>query len=556
MNLDARSLPNGSILEADVCIIGGGPVGITLARELSAGGRDVLLVESGGESPSAEAEALNEGGQSSEQYAPLSLYRRRILGGSSSIWGGRLVPYDPIDFEARSWAQEASWPIDYAAVKPYFAPATTYCEGGAAEFDSTEAAPGAAPFIQGFDDVELKTTSFERFSAPTDFGKKYGPELSRAANVRVLTFATCSRLEGEDGGRVTLAVLNTLNGNRLSVTANTYIVACGGIETFRLLAASREAHPDRFGGADGPLGRYFMSHIEGNFPRLTLLDPARRIEWGFLMSRDGMYGRRRMTLSAEAQRQRRLLNFIARLHHPSAADPGHGSAVLSAMFLAKSFILAEYRRKISMVERTAAQSMPTGLPFWMAHLRNLTLGAPGLAGFMADWTRRRYLSYRRIPYVVLPSKSGKYPLDFNAEQLPNRLSRVYQTDTLDRFGVPTAGVDWRMTDQDVDSIAGNLRAMQQILARDQVARLDFADDLHAQIRAEATPIGGHHIGTARMSDTARTGIVDGDLKAHGIANLYVAGTAVLPTSSHANPTLTALALALRLADHIRTPANG
>ena len=195
--------------------------------------------------------------------------------------------------------------------------------------------------------------------------------------------------------------------------------------------------------------------------------------------------------------------------------------------------------------------MPKGAAFWGGHARNLALGAPKLGAFTVDWTIRRYLSYRRIPYVALPSKAACYPLDFNAEQLPNQHSRIYQAGSRDRFGTPFANVDWRMSDEDVQSIAANLRTLRRAFATSGIARVEFDDDLDAQIRAEATPIGGHHLGVARMSETAETGIVDRNLRAHALANLYVTGSATLPTSSHANPTLTILALTLRLADHLR-----
>jgi choline dehydrogenase-like flavoprotein len=552
MIVDANTLETNSVIKADICIIGGGPCGITLAHRLMGSGLKIVLVESGGLKRSAAAESLNSGGQASGKYAPLNMYRRRIFGGASTIWGGRLVPYDPIDFEPRDWAPNARWPIGYEAVAPYYADATTYAEGGDNAYDAKDALDALPPLIDGFDNEAVRTTSLERFSPPTHFGRTYRDALAAASDATILMHASCVRLApAGDGGAVQRAELRTLSDGALSVEASRFVVACGGIETFRLLAASRDAARDRFGGEAGPLGRYFMSHIEGNFPRLVLDRPSRGVQWGFVKTRDGMYARRRFTISAEAARQRRLLNFVARLHHSSAADPRHGDPVLSGMYLAKAFILPEYRRKISMVERTAAANAPQGAAFWLGHFGNLALRAPQFVAFMTDWSAKRYMAYRRIPYVVLPSRTGIYPLDFNAEQLPNPESRVFETSEKDRFGVPIAGIDWRMTEIDVRSIAGNLEVLQEAFAQSGVGKIEVSDDLEAQILDSSTPIGGHHLGAARMSDDPKSGVVDADLKAHGVTNLYVTGPAVLPTSSQANPTLTILALTLRLADHLK-----
>ena len=549
--IDCRTLPDGEALQADICIIGAGPAGITLAHELIDSGLSVILAESGGPKKDAQADALSGGDTTSEVYAPLTQYRRRILGGTSTIWGGRCVPYDAIDFEERPQLPMPGWPIPYDALQPYYARATTYSEAGEPEYDATQALPDAGPFIEGFSSTSISTDSYERFSRPTNFWTCYGARLERAGNLRVLTYATCTHLVEQDG-RVAQAQFATLAGNRFSIAARTFVVAAGGLETYRLLAISDASSKGGLGNSTGMLGRCLMSHIEGSFATLRLDPATRAIDWGFPVSRDGVYGRRRMQVREAFQRDLQLLNMIVRLHHASPIDPRHGSAILSTMFLAKHFILAEYRRKITMVERETAASMPKGLAFWARHLRNLVVGAPELATFIAGWIVKRHLQPRAIPYVALHSRQGTYPLDINAEQVPNPESRIMLGDALDRFGSPFVRLDWKMTEQDVRSIASSLRLIRDAIGSSGVGTVDFDDaTLEARIRTDAVPIGGHHIGVARMSAEPQHGVVDPTLRVHDLDNLYLASGAALPTSSHANPTLTILALTLRLADQLK-----
>ncbi len=554
MLTDGRKLPDREVLACDLCIVGAGPAGITLAHEMVGSGLKVALVESGDVTASKEADALSEGADTGDRFASLNMYRRRILGGASVIWGGRCIPYDPIDFEKRDFVPNSGWPIAHDEVEAYHRRAAVYCEIGEPEFDTRQAIPDGSALIEGFSSPRVLTTSFERFSPPTNFGRSWGPALIGSANVRVITNSTCVELVSEPSSpRICEARFATLAGSGFSIRADRFVVACGGIETFRLLSASKGVHRDGLGNSGGALGRYFMSHAEGLAGDLQLTNPRTRIDWGFPRSRDGIYGRRRVTMAEDVQRRLGLMNFVMRVHHASPADPRHGHPVLSAMFLAKSFILPEYRRKIGMVERTTAAKMQKGPRFWAAHAGNIVLGAPALAAFMADWTVRRYLVYRRIPYVALPSRHGVYPMEFYSEQEPSPDNRVFLTNPVDRFGVPLAGVHWALTDRDIASIAANIRLVRDELDASGIATLAFDDDtLEERLRANAIPVGGHFLGIARMSADPASGVVDKNLRIHDAENAYVLGGSVLPTASQANPTFVIVALAARLADHLKS----
>jgi len=160
------------------------------------------------------------------------------------------------------------------------------------------------------------------------------------------------------------------------------------------------------------------------------------------------------------------------------------------------------------------------------------------------------LSKRKLPSVVLENKSNIYTLHFDAEQSPNRDSRVMLGTEKDIFGLNRLKVDWRFTDADVKSACKSFQLIAKELQLSGAGKMEI--DLESLARKiKDTGVGSHHIGTTRMSSDPSQGVVDEDCRVHGIDNLYIASSSVFPTSSYANPTLTILALALRLADHIK-----
>ncbi len=547
--VDGRKCPVGEMLLGDICIVGGGPAGITLAHELCTSGLKIILIESGSTRKQSAAEALNAGAEVSGGFAPLSLFRRRMLGGASVVWGGRCVPFDPIDFEAREHVPLSGWPVSYGEIAAYYPRAASYCEVGSGSFQASAWKQVSAPFLDGFSSDDVLTSSYERFSAPTNFAKKYGPALRAAASVVVLTNTTCTELVSAGDGQVTEARCATLADTRLRVRAGKFVVAAGGVETYRLLANSTAQAGHALGDSGGMLGRCLMNHVEGTLGRLVLDRPDRRIAWGFERSGEGVYCRRRITVSPSAQRQHKTLNFVARLHHELVADPRHHNSILSAMFLVKRMLLPEYRAKLSLVEDAGMAA--SGAGFWGLHARNILLGAPALAGFSAGWLWRRHLIYRRIPYVVLESRRGVYPLDINAEESPNPASHVYLTGTRDRFGTRQVGVKWCPSEQDFDSIATSCRILRDAFAASGTGAYQFDDTKLDESVRKFQPVGGHHMGVTRMSKSPAEGVVDGNCRVHGTPNLFVSSASVFPTSSHANPTLTIVALSVRLAKHLR-----
>jgi choline dehydrogenase-like flavoprotein len=159
--------------------------------------------------------------------------------------------------------------------------------------------------------------------------------------------------------------------------------------------------------------------------------------------------------------------------------------------------------------------------------------------------------------VVIPSRANRFSVDFHSEQQPNPDSRITLTDEKDALGVPKIRIDWRYTDWDIETVAKALEVLADELKSTGCGRLEFDRTTLPEEIMRYGAYGGHHIGTARMGQDPATSVVDAECKVHGVSNLYIASAAVFPTSSQANPTLTIVALSLRLAQYLspaKTPA--
>jgi choline dehydrogenase-like flavoprotein len=547
MILDANNLPDDGTLRADVCIVGAGAAGISMALQFLGSGIEVLLLESGALREEPDTQALYAGAVADERlHSPPDRYRQRRFGGTTTIWGGRCTPLDPIDFEARDYVPHSGWPFAREALLPYYPQANQLCEAG--DFSYTAAATfrdGGRPMIEGFESAYFSSDTLERFSCPTDFGARYGQRLRSASNISVVMHANVTAIRLLPAGdRVAALDVRTLGGKRLQAHAAHFVLAAGGLEVARLLLASRDVQAHGLGNQHDVVGRYYMCHLAGTIGALKILKSPGAVHHGYEISEEGIYCRRRLALRPEAQRAQRLGNFIARLHHPRVTDPAHHSSVLSLLYLAKPLIPYEYARRLLGDEHASVRT-------WFKHLGNVVTGPLEAIAFAWHMLRDRKLAQRKFPSIIVTSKANLYSIDFHAEQQPNAASRVMLDSAQDALGMQRLRIDWRYTPGDVDTVTRAIELLAAEFNRRGVGRLDYEP---ATVEAEMTrygAYGGHHIGTARMGSDPRVSVVDGNCKVHGIDNLFVASAATFPTSSQANPTLTVVALSLRLAAHLR-----
>ncbi len=543
---DGLELSDGETLHADVCIVGAGAAGITLALQLAGSGLRVLLLESGGLKPEKDAQRLYEGSVADERlHSPLHRYRERRFGGSTTIWGGRCVPFDAIDFEQREYLPGSGWPIGLADLMPYYPIANQLCEAGEFQYLATTAFKRPLrPMIEGFRSEHFSTDTLERFSCPTDFGVRYSGALRTAPDVRVLLHSNLTTLVFHPNGEAVEAlIVRTLAGKTFKVLAAHTVLATGGLEVPRLLLSNRDKWSNGIGNEHDVVGRYYMCHIAGTIGTLKQHGAGDRVWHGYDISDEDIYCRRRLALTAQTQKRLRVGNFVARLHHPRITDPEHRTAVLSALQLGKGLISYEYGKRLHGEERLTLRA-------WLRHLRNVLARPHEVVAFGHHLFRDRFLAARKFPSIIIRSTAGHYSLDFHAEQAPSAASRVTLSDQRDALGLQRLLVDWRYTPADVVTVREAVRLFAQDITSSGIGTFEYDP---ASIELEMSrygAYGGHHLGTARMGSDPRASVVDRDCRIHGLRNFYIAGGAVFPTSSQANPTLTIVALAVRMAKRL------
>jgi choline dehydrogenase-like flavoprotein len=517
---DAGELPGNYLIETDLCIIGAGPAGIAIAGEFLGQRRRVCLVESGGLGLERRPQRLNHG--TSVGYSTYLLHHARVraFGGSSRHWVGpgdetwAARPLDPVDFEVRPGVPYSGWPFDLAHLGPRYEQARSICKLGP-DGPSPTARNGEAAVLP-LEGSGVETTVFQH---ATSTFEPYHHELARSANVTLLLHATVTDLgTGLDPGQVDTVEVRRDDGSRCFIRPKVVVLAAGGIENPRLLLLSNRTHRRGLGNQHDLVGRFFAERLSARSGHLAGgPDLIRRAPfYGVHVEHRGRV-QGALRVSDPVQRGRELLNC--------------------AFFLLprQASMTAEAVRSLATLVKGAGRRPLPDAP--MAHLGNVARGVADLAALGLDRLRR-------------PSDGRSVlVLRFQAEQAPNRESRVTLGTRRDPLGLPVAQVDWRMADSDRASIRRSQELIDQALRAAGLGRVEMplGDE-----RPPALIEGNyHHLGATRMHASPRLGVTDPDCRVHGVRNLYVAGSSLFPTYGCSNPTLTVVALALRLADHLK-----
>ncbi len=510
--------------EADVAIIGAGAAGITMARRLVAAGKAVILLESGGLDYEATTADLNAGRNVGEPYYDLDKARLRFFGGTTAIWGGRCAELDPIDLEQRRWVPHSGWPFGIGELRPFYEAARELL--GLPPSDP----PGAqeVPLFEGLSNDELSVRCW-LFDRQFDrFGLAANRALVNDPRLRVLIHATVREIVPAQSGRGVerLDVIGRA-GQSAVVRAATYVLAAGGLENPRLLLASNSVLTAGVGNEHDLGGRFFMEHPHGRGGSITGA-PAWKMLRAFTKRRlRGVEYSRLLTPSPRVQEKLGILNSAMTI---ASRRPVGGRRPL----MKRAYLHAKHK--------TAPTK--TGRGLWKLR-RRVGRELKQFTGPVRPWWE--YVRGR-----------SELAISIRAEQSPNPQSRVTLDQAADATGMPRIQLDWRLSNQDVDSAAAlvEIFAKQaQALGLGEVKPAEWLRDPARQWLFDDLisdhPIGGyHHMGTTRMADDAKHGVTDGFGRVHGFDNLFIAGSSLFPTSGWANPTLTILALTLRTAEYI------
>ena len=526
---DVGTIPDLPNTNFDVCIVGAGFAGTVIASELSGRGLRILLVESGGlvrQDFADELDAVESVGwpRVDDQW----LVRNRIVGGSSHTWSGRCVPFDDIDYELRPWVPHSGWPLTPAEMLPYLDRAAPYLgidrSSGYNGEQFWRIASRKRP-VPLFDEAILRSYYWTFSRDPIQRGDhiRLVRHLPRWAgnDVMLLTNATvCRIIPDEDGIFAKHLEVATPDGARHRIGARIIILAAGGIENPRLLLCSSDYGSGSMGNAHDQVGRYLMDHLRGPVASFPLVGThALRRQFGHYRIKRGQVFVHGLQLAENVQYGEALLNTTAWLEGRIASDDPYNALKRWATF---------------------KPDLPADM---LSALNNFGLLARGVHDYF-------------IARNGLPRKIEKLLLMGMCEQLPDAESRITLSDQRDQFGLPRARIDWRVHEQERQSLRRIALATVE-----EFSRLGLPAPVPEDWVTNDLPLPydfrdvAHPTGTTRMGNNELTSVVDKDCCVHGMHNLYIAGSSVFPTSSHANPTQMIVALSIRLADTIKRVAQ-
>lgn len=492
MILGWAEAPSGLAPRYDVCVAGGGVAGIVLALALGKLGRRVVLMEGGGLAPAALSQDLYRGLSVGHDYPPLDACRLRYLGGTSNHWAGWCRPLDAVDFDRRAHIPGSGWPIGHDALEPYLAAACEILEIPA--FTPDRPLPGSQGRL-----VEID----RHRSAPVRFGEKYRADLQRSDRIHAVLDATLVHIgldpHGERVSHLGFAGPEAGDVHR-HIVADKYVLALGGLENARILLNAGDGDGRQPGNAAGLLGRSFMDHPHADVGYYV---PA--------SSADGLGSSER---------------FLA-LTPAATKSSGTGGAC----FMLKPLYETDH---------------PPGIRGMGSRIKNALCASEVVEDFL-----------RVTGAAECATQIGAGRIRAGAEQLPNPASRVRLSAERDRYGLRRLELDWQLQAADFATLRSGALAVAAYFARADIGRVKLLDWV---LDAETDPVpaasltgplaASHHMGTTRMGSTDRDGVVDRNGRVFGVENLYVAGSGVFRTSGYANPTLSIVQLALRLADHL------
>ena len=488
----ATADPSALARPFDVCVIGAGPAGITLARRLAAKGLTVALMEAGGLEITEESQDAYRGTNIGQEYFDLDICRLRFFGGTSNHWGGWSRALEAADFKTRDWVPLSGWPIEQIDLDPY-----------RAESDAILDLPNAteAPNLP----VRQTAYDFERFqfrfSPPTRFAEKYQAEIEASPEISCFLNANLVDLRLDDGA-VAQAVFRTYDpaAEPVNVKARAFALCTGGIENARLLLNFTAQVPEGIGNKSGWVGRCFADH-----PHFILAECVLRV----LVREREFYQPTELFMEEHG-----CLNFGIRLE-PRWIWPNE-------------------------LPTLAVEDMPP-------EEFNILLD---------QLVRDPFVDRSLTGRLVLPQPPGQTGVLRTAcEAAPNPDSRVTLSEEKDAFGLRRVALDWQLSAQDVQTMRTAVVAFGAHMAEQNIGRLQMAPWLEEEAPrfpgiADDEVGGKHHMGTTRMSSDPETGVVDGNCRLHEVSNLYIGGSSVFATTGAANPTYTIVQLALRLGDHL------
>jgi choline dehydrogenase-like flavoprotein len=515
MHIDLEQKSQPQQFHSSVCVIGGGIAGITLATRLSSRGIHVHLLEAGGLEQEERSQALYHSHMAADNHRSTNDGRFRTFGGSSTQWGGQILPYTRDVFTPRPGHPNLAWPIDEADLTLYYDDVQSILGVDPLPFTSE------LPSRLGHPSPPTSSDICARFSKWTPFNRRnlaktLGAQALADPLTSVFTHANTTSLhvDPNDASRIARVRVVNYSGVEFTFTADQFVVAAGTIESCRILLCSSEVpNPHDL------IGRYLHDHVA--YHAALFHSPARERITSFTgpFYVDGTLHSCKFEASDDLRRREGLLCVMA---HVVVIEPED-----SGIAAIRNMLRSLQHGKIG--EALTANLLPM--------LRGT--GDVLRLAYQSRFKKRRAVSDRAV-----------LRLNIDVEQAPNRDNRITLSPThRDALGLPVTIVDWRIGDLEKDTAARFAHCIRRYLADNGYEPGEWDASLRDGTMPQMLDTN-HPMGGLRMGDDPRSSVVDSDLKHHHLANLHVASCAVFPSGSSSNPTFTMMALTLRLADHL------
>ena len=521
---DGRNLTQNTVVNADICIIGGGVAGLVIAKELSKSNKNIVLIESGDEGFSMENQSLYAPDQKNDTLYPDPTYTRlRFLGGASNHWENNTSPLDKIDFEKKEWIKNSGWPIKYDDIKNYYSLAAKYCGVNDGNYNVDKWANKLdAPDLVRASDI-LDTGIAKASIPPTRFFAVHGEDIVSAKSVRIFKNSNVTDIEYDNiSQKVKKIFFETSPGTRHEVNAKIFVMCCGGIENARLMLHFNQKYKNKLGNTHDNVGRYFMDHpmVRGAhfYPHKKL---NLKLYKGAKLNDNLVLGY--FKLSDNALHTHQVSN--ARMPIVLASNYTISDGISSHHIMMDSFNKGEIPDDFG------------------THLLNFINDID----MVAEAVSRKAFDTKLFDYA---DEKTVYQIPMMVEQTPNRNNRIKLGKNKDVYGIPKIDIEWEVTNEDKERAYKTLNIFANEIGALGLGRIRVLQERDERIWGDQLGFGHHHMGTTRMGFNEREGVVDSNLKVFGTNNLFVSGSSVFPTGGHVPPTLTIVSLSIRLARYL------